>query len=589
MAKAGAVAAVLLLALLLRLHGVGHDLAPELEPTNAPALDAFWYLEAAQAPADGSRVEALPSYDRPLWVLVARGWFALSGTGIESAQRLVSLLGALSVLGVFLALHRSHPRAALLAALLLATSYPFCGLARTPLIYTPLAAFMAIALALHAREEAWARLLGWALLLGVMGGFKTVAFVAVPGFVLADLARLERRGRALALALGALALAAGLLAAARLDPGEIDRTRERIDRYLDPALGLGSWRRLVLAPHESGLLVLAPGLLGLAAVGATRWRRPVVLACLGWVATLLLALALLRYRPLRFYALSGPPLAILAGVGADALLFAGRRGRRRAPVVAGLVAANAWAVVFSLERVHRLAPGYLWLAALAAPLGVGLALVVAASLRASAGGAAPGVLRSARAPARALGVLLVALTLALDLARDLAPAPTTLVDANRGVRVALGPEAVLGGPYAASLAAGAHRLERRRAPTLYGGPRAADGLALVASLGLTHVALDVQQDHSGQLSSGFARLGEPPVLLLVVPVRHELVLVYRLHSAEKSGYELSAFEKACEAADPGSALGAMGASTVLVEARARALDRLGRLEEARALMSRAQK
>ncbi len=563
-----AAVAIVALALFLRLHGVGRDLPSDLEPTNSPALDAFWYLEAAQAPADGSRVEAVPSYDRPLWVAIGRAWFAVAGTGVESTQRLAAVMGSLGVLAVFLALRGTSPRAAVLAALLLATSYPFCGLARTPLIYTPLASLMAVALALHVREEWWARALAWALLLALVGAFKGVAVVAVPGFALSDgariFARLERRHRTTAILSSAavlVAAAAGLYAIALIDPGELARNEERIRRYLMPGLGAGSWRPLVLAPFESGLLFLAPGLCGLAAVGATRWRKPVVLAAVGWVATLFLALALLRYRPLRFYSLAGPPLAVLAGVGADALLAGGRRAKR-APLVAGLVVANAWVLICAIHRTPALAP-------LGAPLGVGAALLVGT-------GFSPAV----RCPSALLGVAVLALTLVLDLTRDLdlrddprqVPG-TTLVDANRIVREALGPGAVLAGPYASGLAAGARGLERRRATDLTGGPLAAEGIAVAKKGGFTHVALDEDQDARGGLSSGFARLGEPLVLLLEVRVRSQLVLVYRFKNAEATGYRLSSFEAACAAPDAGRALRESGASEALIAARERALAR----------------
>jgi hypothetical protein len=67
-------------------------------------------------------------------------------------------------------------------------------------------------------------------------------------------------------------------------------------------------------------------------------------------------------------------------------------------------------------------------------------------------------------------------------------------------------------------------------------------------------------------------------------VRNEPVLVYRLESAERAGYALSPFERACAAGDSARALRASGASAALLEARARALFRLGRLEAAKSLM-----
>jgi hypothetical protein len=254
-------------------------------------------------------------------------------------------------------------------------------------------------------------------------------------------------------------------------------------------------------------------------------------------------LAFAEYRPLRFYALAGPPLAVLAGAGADALL-AGGRVKARAPLVAALVSANACALF-----VHG------WAAALAAPLGVGAALLVA-------------TLSLPRVPSRPLGALLLVLTLGLDVRRDLAQTPATLLDANRIVGEALagGERAVLAGPYASSLAAGHRGLERTRAPELTGGAYAREGLAYAERAGLTHVALDAEQDARGQLSSGFAALGERPILLLALPVRGATVLVYRLASAERRGYRLSPFERALAAPDPARALRDGGFAPDLVAA-----------------------
>src|SRR5208283_265888 len=92
--------------------------------------------------------EELEPYDPPLWVATARLWFALVGTGVASSHALGGVLGTLEVLFVFLALRPLGARAAGIGALLLATSYLFAGLARTPLIYTPLATALAGAWAL---------------------------------------------------------------------------------------------------------------------------------------------------------------------------------------------------------------------------------------------------------------------------------------------------------------------------------------------------------------------------------------------------------------------------------------------------------
>jgi hypothetical protein len=510
---------ILVLAAFVRF--VGRDIPLDLEATAAPVQDAYWYLEAAQGAADGSIVDRQPSYDRPLWVGIARGWFAVFGTGLGSSHALGASFGVLSVLAVWLALRKGNPRAALLASLLLAASYPFAGLARAPLIYTPLAALMALVFALHGRDGYVERAIAWVLLAVLALAFKSVALVLAPGLLLRDLARLERNKR-VALVLGAVVVAGlGLVLARAVDPDELERNVERIHRYSGHE-GVGAWRRIVLAPYLSGLVTLAPGLLGFAGVGATRWRKPLVLGALGWAATVLFGLALLDYRPLRFYALSGPPLAILGGVGVDALLAAGAR-KKAAPIVAGMVVACVAAL--ALGGAAR---------ELAAPLGVGATLLVA-------------IFPTRPLPvARRLAVSLLVLTVGFDLFRDVPwtwrETRFTLPRAQQIIHEALGPRAVLVGPYASALAAGTP-LQRRRAPELRGGPFAREGIAVAARGGFTHVALDVDQEASGQLAAGFAREGEPLELILAIPLRDQVVLVYRFHSAERAGYERSLFER----------------------------------------------
>ncbi len=518
---------VLLLAGFVRL--VGGEVPLDLEATAAPVQDAYWYLEAAQGAADGSAVDPQPAYDRPLWVGIARAWFAVFGTGLGSSRALGASFGVLSVLAVWLALARENRRAALLASLLLAVSYPFAGLARAPLIYTPLAALMTLVFALHGREGWRERALAWVLLAVLAFAFKSVALVLAPGLLLRDLARLEKKKR-VALVLGAVLVAGLGVALARvLEPNELDRNVDRIHRY-SGHLDAGAWKRIVLAPYLSGLVGLAPGLLGLAGVGATRWRRPLVLGALGWAATVIFGLALLDYRPLRFYALAGPPLALLAGVGVDALLAAGAK-KKPAPVVAGLVVASG-AAFYLTGRASGLA----------APLGIGASLLVAIfSL-------------PAFPVARRLAVSLLVLTVLHDLGQFSRDHMTwkrgvTPWEANRMIQDALGPHAVLVGPYASALAAGS-RIQRRRAPELKGGPFAHEGIAVAASGGFTHVALDREQDASGQLAAGFAREGEPLTLVLAVPVRNQFLLVYRFKSATRAGYELSPYERALDAPEP---------------------------------------
>jgi hypothetical protein len=597
-----ALLAILGLGLVLRLAAIGNDAPADVERTNAPAQDAFWYLEAALAPADGSALEPLVSYDRPLWTAIARPWFAAFGTSVASAHALGATLGALAVLFLGVALRPLGARRALLGALLLATAYPFVGLARTPLIYTPVATLLTLAWALHANAGAAGKAAAWALAIAVTLSFKGVAVVILPGFALAALAK--RPGRSVLISGAVLALAAVLLV--REDPlGTIARNSERIHRYLGGDLAgreapLALARRILLVAWSSGLVALAPGLLGLAAIGGVSLARrsvpgrEVLLTAAGWAGALFSVLALLDYRPLRFFALAAPPLAALGAQGAVWLFEAPTPGRGRAGVAAhaldrapppppeggraGVGAALALALAGAFAAANAL--GLLTLPALlVAPLAVGAGAILLFL-----------TLRGWRPPLagerRVLAVALVVSTIGLDLARDVAALgePRTLERAAAAVQAALGPGAVLAGPQASLLAAGAHGLERRRGAAITGGPFAREGIAACASAGYTHLALDVDQDEHGGFATGFAREGSPPILLLELavrspePGRREHVRLYRLANA--AGYALSPFEEACRRGD---ARALAGAPRDLVIGRARALLALGRKAESKAL------
>lgn len=606
----------------LRLWRVERDLPGELETTTAPAEDAFWYLESAQAPADGSGDDPLPAYDLPVWRTVARGWFAVAGTGIASSHALGATCGLLEVALLFLALRPLGARAAGLSALVLATSYPFVGLARTPLVYTPIATALTGIWALWTgaspgRAGLGRRVAAWALLALLVPGWKSVVLVLAPGLALGHLARREApwpRAR-LALVVLGLAAVAGVLALVAthgpLAPA-FEPTLERLSRYRDPEIvaagaraPLVLLRRALLIPWDSGLLVLAPGLLGLAAVGAlvaARARlaaeeRAVLASATGWALGLAAVLATLRYQPLRWLALAAPALAALAGFGAARLLEAAEGGepaRRRGPAStpAGLalevpvlvaVVANVLllARALALGARERSTPAHV--AGVVEAAGLGVALVTALRWRGALGPRSPRAV-----PRRAVGLAAVGVLLAsgaLDVARALArfgPAPTTMVAANEVARIALGPTAVAAGPYAPVILAGAHGRERRIGWDIGRGDR--HGLEVVRRDRITHVVLEREQDRAGDFAGGFERQGERPVLVLALDVRGSPVLVYRLRDAAERGYALSQLERACDlqdAGDPGGleALRAFVGTPELLVARARALLGTKRVQE----------
>ncbi|MBI3725272.1 glycosyltransferase family 39 protein, partial [bacterium] len=496
-------AAILVIAGALRLARCERDVPRDIEYTNAPSEDAFWYLEEAFTRADGSGFEPLEPYDRPVWTALARAWFAVFGASFESAHALAATLGTLEVIFLALALRPLGARAALLSALLLATAYPFVALSRTPIIYGPIATFLAGAWALHATGGRTGKILAWGFLGILVFFWKGVAAVLVPALAASHVVLAGREKRRTVLVGGAV-LGVLVLALLVVHPTElVSRNRERIERYLgaDVRANLGSaWlpvivvKRALLVPWESGLLALAPALVPLAGTGAllglraraslTRDERSILAGAVVWASALLLVLSWLDYRPLRYFALGGPPLAALAGFALSRLLWpAPVQGKKALPgarvLVAGLAAsfvlAGALGLAAGSAALHahdrRMSPESSW-------------LVFAFAL---AGGAWL-ALRALRWPspgrpalARALAGLVLMLAPALDLGRDVRGfrEDDSNLRANRVAARALGPGAVLAGPYASLLAAGHPGLERRRGgPELRGGEMAPFGIAL---------------------------------------------------------------------------------------------------------------
>src|SRR5207248_1436111 len=139
--------------------------------------------------------------------------------GVASSNALGGVMGTLGVLFLAIALRPLGVRTAGLATLLLAGSYLFAGLARTPLIYTPLATALAGVWALWANGGRAGRALAWIALAATAVLGKEVVLVLAPGLLLGHAVRGDLRGRGLEIAAG---LALGL-AAWKLDPtGTLD-------------------------------------------------------------------------------------------------------------------------------------------------------------------------------------------------------------------------------------------------------------------------------------------------------------------------------------------------------------------------------
>jgi hypothetical protein len=407
-------------------------------------------------------------------------------------------------------------------------------------------------------EAAWQVCLGaasWAVVLASTLALRPPLAALAGGLALVHVTRAKRPQRALT-TLGLV----GLLAAVTLwiaDPGQLRaQTADRLARYVsaDALTPAGFTHRLLRLGGElrgltgSGYLslvgpgvALATALGGLAVIARRRLLAPAardlaVIAC-GWVGLFALSAAAIDYRPLRYFTVVAPPLAIFAGVGVGSLLRpAGERPSRRAAPLELLLGALWGALV---------APHCLELLAGPRPLDDLLAA-------AAAGGAATvGVLtidpvaRASRALRLGLGALVLAGALAgaIPCALDLERPSWTTLAANRAAGLALGPRASVVGPHASVLALG-HGLTRRRAPWIDGSAERIDAtVARLRDVKATHLALGIQQARSSGLLEALAAHGEEATLVGIFDPRGTPVLLLRLHGWESTGYELSAFER----------------------------------------------
>ncbi|MCO5170984.1 MAG: hypothetical protein M9894_32050 [Planctomycetes bacterium] len=399
-------------------------------------------------------------------------------------------------------------------------------------------------------DLAWRTLLmtaAWAVVVVTTLVLRPPAAVLAGGLALVHLTRARRP----LLALAALGAGAALVLSALLawDPGAIHvHTVDRLRRYLGPDLDAASLAlralRLGGAPAPdgsgSGFLALAPGaalagwLGALAAAGRLRERPAGDLAAvgLGWAGLFLAGAVLVDYRPLRYFAVLAPALALLAAIGVAALaadrplLGRGRSGTLAAVLLGGVAAPHA----LDLLVGPRLLPDLL----LAAVAGALVTWLAARAVRLG-----PGARRALAPAVAAVAVLPGAAACASDLAR-----PTwSARDAGRAAVAALGSGASLVGPHASALALGTG-LSRRRAPWIDAAPGQIDGtIARLREVGATHVALGVQQAQSSRLLHALTERGVQPTLVGIFLARGIPVLVVRLPWAEDEGYVLSGFER----------------------------------------------
>lgn len=443
----------------------------------------------------------------------------------------------------------------------------------------------------------------WAIVVATTLALRPPVAAAAGGLALLHVARARRPLRA-GLLVGA-ALLLGLVVVAALDPGQVRvHTLDRLRRYVSPealtpdglalrALRLGGDPR---GDSGSGFVSLAPGAALAAAVGvlaALRGARPAhdgrraLLALLGgWAAMFLAGAVASDYRPLRYFVVLCPPLAVFAGTGVVWLLSAARRDlaappARTASLTAGACAA-LWGALAAPHALEALAgPRPLEDLVLAAAAG---AIALVALLR----------LRPRPSPAAARlggGLLLVAAAApgAVVCSLDLAAPRWLTRDANRAAAAALAPGASLVGPHASVLALG-HGVIRRRAAWIDVSPaRVEDTLARLRGLGATHVALGVEQAASSDFVAALSGQGAAPALVGVFLPRGTPVLLLRLPWSREAGYRLSPFEERrlhdADAQAPSPV--ASEDDPALLLARVRALALQGRPDQAGAVLSAA--
>ncbi|MEZ6186437.1 MAG: hypothetical protein R3F62_15685 [Planctomycetota bacterium] len=523
-------AGVLLVGGWLRLGALGADVPIEVGLSYAPVQDAAWYVEAAAREVEGVPQEGRTTpWDLPLWRSLAATWFRLVGAGHWQNHALGALLSLATVLALWRFAQPLGRGTALAAAAALAVLYPTVLLGRTALIYGPAALLLLACAALWRVGAGRPRAQRLACELGAWGVVLAAAALARPpllalagGLFAGHLVRSARPGHWLAVggglgvlgALGVLALPVlraipwfdelGFRLAGHgfsVDPlrlfldlwragGDPDQSGSGYARLAVPALLVGTWG-VALA------LQRAPRL--------SQGAREVLALLGGWALWFYLANVPFTGRPLRYWALFGPPLAAFVGVG-----LCWTRATLEVPWGAVAVAAVA--------GVH--VAGALGEQLLGWPLGLTLAL----------GGAAGGVgalAAAARAPRlprrwhRALGAG-VLLALLWPSARMVLGATRWTDAARLATDELLPPEALLCGPYAPVLAQGTGRPRllglQLRTDQAEGRDFLAEGLAWAKARGVTHVALGLGQEQSSQLRFHAARYGvelEPVALLYV--------------------------------------------------------------------------
>ncbi len=640
-----ALLAILALAAVLRLGQLGSDVPFSAEGTQAPVLDAFWYLEAAAGPAEGSVPRFEVYYDLPVWSSLGRVWFAVFGVSLASAQALGAILALACVLLLWRVLRVSlGSRAALLGAAVLAVLYPYVTLSRTTLIYGPVTLGLLVAAAVWLRARArsgisrWAhQAAAWGVVLALGAVVRPPALALAGGLLLAQIQRSKWLRRPAALGAG-LAVLTVITLLVLPGSGEwilecvselggvfaenVVRLRRKLSGSLTGELLLGrafEWGFAPTAGGSPGFAVLAPGATGVAIVGcALAWgdwtrltaaRRETLLLFFGWGVAFVGGSLFMeaQARALRYYMILAPSVAALAayvaaspprpselawlpGLAGDAAapefgpVAAGGGFDRRVGVGVAVCGAFFWPFFSTLTFG---ASESVFLRALAGSLMAIFGWVVIAVWGRSA---LRDQMRRLLVPAAVVAAVLP------GLARSVGPlrSPTWwMKDANTACASMLDPETVvLVGPYASVLSIG-NRFQRSRATWIDTSTSTLDatldGLRLPKgatplAVGATHIALDEQQEFASALIGWLGKSGYELTLVAVVQVRPQgpKVLILRFPWASSAGYALTHFERR-RLADDKHGLGAPEADRRLLTARASALVYQGKPDAARLL------
>ena len=641
-----ALLAILAVAAVLRFAAPGSDVPFSAEGTLAPALDAFWYLEAASGPAEGSQPRFEVYYDLPVWSSVGRVWFALFGASLASAQALGATVSLACVLLVWRLLRVSlGARAALAGAAVLAVLFPYVALSRTTLVYGPvtLALLVAAGIWLRARTAPTAlrmahQVMAWVIVLAVGWVVRPPALALVGGLLLAQLQRSPRLRKPAAACVG-LSIAAFLTLLWLPGSGEwilecvselggvfaenVVRLRRKLGgsttltQFLSRAF---EWGLAPTAGGSPGFALLAPGATVVAGLGcALAWadwarltpaRRETLLLFFGWAVAFVAGSVLMEThsRGLRYYMILAPSVAALAGYVAAA-----PPERSRLSWLPGFAGEGPSVPAVSPHNgvEFRVGLGVAAFGAVCWPLLSAFTFgaedqilfrALVGSIVATLGWVALSVWGRPVLRVR-MRRMLVAPAIAAAVVPGVAKSTSALIsptwwtkNANTACASILDRDTVmLVGPYASVLSIG-NGFQRSRGTWIDTSSHALaatiDGLRLPKgatpiSIGATHIALDEEQAFASGLAGWLRREGYELALVAVVRTRPEgpKVLVYRFPWASSGGYLLTQFERRRLKDDKNTP--APGETDLpLLAARAAALEHQGKPRAARSLWTR---